>query len=382
MQLTHTFLVVAGMVLSFMTFEVNAVPPIARLWARQAVVLNDSGVVAPNNGTDACSLQPVKDYNMNLHVASLFIILSTSLLGVFGPMVLHHFRVDDRSTIRDTILMIGKFFGTGIILATAFVHMLPDAFGQFANPCLGGIWSQYGPWAGCFCMISAFLIQAIEFAAITNAENMIEKRRNNSGHSTPTKAEGPLYENPNGHSHHHHGDEDGHFHTAGMLESEDAFKDIGTLILELGITLHSVIIGITLSTTDGPEFISLFVALVFHQFFEGIALGTRINELKHSRILHSFIMGLIYGLMTPLGIALGLAIRSTYNANSSTAIVTVGILDSMSAGILLYNAFVELMSMEMNHNLTFRRKSLATKIFCFLCMYLGALAMALVGVWT
>lgn len=84
---------------------------------------------------------------------------------------------------------------------------------------------------------------------------------------------------------------------------------------------------------------------------------------------------------TPSGIAIGLGIRSSYNPNSTTAVVTVGILDSFSAGVLLYNAFVDLIAMEMNHNPSFRRKNLFTKVWCFLSLYIGAFAMALVGLW-
>lgn len=84
---------------------------------------------------------------------------------------------------------------------------------------------------------------------------------------------------------------------------------------------------------------------------------------------------------TPSGIAIGLGIRSSYNPNSTTAVVTVGILDSFSAGVLLYNAFVDLIAMEMNHNPSFRRKSLLAKVWCFLSLYIGAFAMALVGHW-
>jgi hypothetical protein len=40
--------------------------------------------------------------------------------------------------------------------------------------------------------------------------------------------------------------------------------------------------------------------------------------------------------MTPLGIAIGLGVRETYNGNGATANIVSGILDATSAGILLY----------------------------------------------
>ena len=39
--------------------------------------------------------------------------------------------------------------------------------------------------------------------------------------------------------------------------------------------------------------------------------------------------------------AAGLGVRTTYNANSNTANIVSGVLDSFSAGILLYTGLVE-----------------------------------------
>lgn len=45
-------------------------------------------------------------------------------------------------------------------------------------------------------------------------------------------------------------------------------------VLELGIVVHSVIIGISLGASDSPSTIRpLVAALSFHQFFEGMGLG-------------------------------------------------------------------------------------------------------------
>jgi hypothetical protein len=43
----------------------------------------------------------------------------------------------------------------------------------------------------------------------------------------------------------------------------------------------------------------------------------------------------------PIGIAVGLAISSSYNSQSSTTLAVEGILDAISAGILLYTGLVE-----------------------------------------
>jgi zinc transporter 1/2/3 len=71
---------------------------------------------------------------------------------------------------------------------------------------------------------------------------------------------------------------------------------IGLLVLQLGIMIHSIVIGLTLAITTGADFsefdlldyltfanwsvsASLTTAVVFHQLFEGLSLGIRIAAL-------------------------------------------------------------------------------------------------------
>ena len=77
--------------------------------------------------------------------------------------------------------------------------------------------------------------------------------------------------------------------------------------------------------------------------FEGLGLGSRLAYLdvgeKYNWI--AIAGAVIYSLSTPLGVAIGLGIRSSYNPGSATASIVTGILDSISAGILVYTGLVE-----------------------------------------
>lgn len=112
-----------------------------------------------------------------------------------------------------------------------------------------------------------------------------------------------------------------------------------------------------------------------------MALGTRLNEINYNKWYKPAFMGLIYILMTPIGIAIGIGIHSTYNPNSFNAVLSAAILDSLSAGILLYNAYVSLMSAEISHNAAFHNSSTGRKVLCFISMYIGAGLMSLIGEW-
>jgi len=53
-------------------------------------------------------------------------------------------------------------------------------------------------------------------------------------------------------------------------------------VLELGIIVHSVIIGISLGASESPNTIRpLVAALTFHQFFEGMGLGSCISQVLY-----------------------------------------------------------------------------------------------------
>lgn len=122
---------------------------------------------------------------------------------------------------------------------------------------------------------------------------------------------------------------------------------IGVLILEFGIMFHSLFIGFNLAVA-GDEFYTLYIVIIFHQLFEGLALGSRLADNpfleEHKRIQYS--MGFAYGLTTPIAIGIGLGVQTVYSPNSQTALVVNGIFDSISAGILIYTGLVDLMGRE------------------------------------
>jgi len=70
----------------------------------------------------------------------------------------------------------------------------------------------------------------------------------------------------------------------------------------------------------------------------------------------------------------------TYNSGSFTANVVSGVLDAMSAGILIYTGLVELLTRDFLFNPT-RTKDNKHLSFMVLCVFLGAGLMALLGKW-
>lgn len=258
-----------------------------------------------------------------------------------------------------------KFFGSGVIIATAFIHLLASSFAELGDPCLSTFWDVEYPWSAAFSMIAVFSVFLIELFAMrfanvsfatTDPLGVEEKAM-----SVPVAAFSPQGPAVDFESHHHRQSPEPNSGmnkvTNGETDNEIALEAapgnekldarlVGFFILEFGVIFHSVIIGLTLSTT-GSDFNTLFVVIIFHQMFEGLGLGSRLAILpfkKGSKL--PWLLALAYAVVTPLGMAIGLGVRTTYDSASQTALLVSGTLDAISSGILLYTGLVELLAHE------------------------------------
>lgn len=68
-----------------------------------------------------------------------------------------------RNRRSNSIVFYSQHFGTGVLIATAFVHLLPTAFQSLTDPCLPYFFSQgYKPLPGFIAMFSAMVVVALE----------------------------------------------------------------------------------------------------------------------------------------------------------------------------------------------------------------------------
>jgi solute carrier family 39 (zinc transporter), member 1/2/3 len=106
--------------------------------------------------------------------------------------------------------------------------------------------------------------------------------------------------------------------------------DIHAQVLEMGIIVHSVVIGLGMGASQNVCTIRpLVTAMCFHQLFEGMGLGGCILQAEYNARMK-------VGLMTSFGIALGLALTKVYRENSPTVLIVVGLLNAASAGLLVF----------------------------------------------
>jgi zinc transporter 1/2/3 len=181
------------------------------------------------------------------------------------------------------------------------------------------------------------------------------------------------------------------------------------------------------------HYITLFIVVVFHQFFEGIALGSRIGDLpsktaasaspttaaagtaastavdrspassvtptvsppppssslpaaaageKRLSLPAKLLLGLPYALVTPIGMAIGIGVLQRFNGNDRSTIIAIGTLDALSAGILVWVGLVEMLAVDWLSARGELAHAAATKVVpAGVALVVGMALMSLLGKW-
>ncbi|KAJ4258785.1 high-affinity Zn(2+) transporter zrt1 [Fusarium torreyae] len=317
-----------------------------------------------------------REYKIGIRIGMLFVVLVASAIGVFGPILMSTF-TPVRSNI---VLIILKQFGTGVIISTAFVHLFTHASMMFGNECLGEL--LYEATTAAIVMAGLFISFLIEFLVQRTMRWQATKKAETEEMTISPKA---------------------------VEKAEMA----NITIMEMGIIFHSLLIGITLVVAGDSFFITLSIVIIFHQLFEGIALGTRIASLGYGltplAIAHShahmhshsstpppaaertgpstvplwkkLLLASGFALVTPIGMAIGIGVLNVFNGNNPSTLIAIGTLDALSAGILVWVGLVEMWAHDwmLGGELTDAGPVTTTlAMFGLLC---GMVLMSLLGKW-
>ncbi|XP_047938811.1 zinc transporter 8-like [Salvia hispanica] len=308
-----------------------------------------------------------KTLALKYKLAALASILAAGAAGVCLPVLAKW--VPALSPERSLFFVV-KAFAAGVILSTGFIHVLPDAFESLTSPCIPEHpWGDF-PFTGFVAMLAAIGTLMVDTYATSYY-----------GRRSRVKSEGGDEERAVGaHTHAVHGHAHGPVSVnAGSGDTELLRHRVISQVLELGIIVHSVIIGIALGASESPKTIKpLIAALTFHQFFEGIGLGGCIAQAKFDARAVA-IMAIFFSLTTPVGIAIGIGITNIYSETSPTALIVEGVFNSASAGILIYMALVDLLSADfMSPKLQNNGK---LQLGANLSLLIGAGCMSLLAKW-
>ncbi|KAL4863353.1 hypothetical protein BDV12DRAFT_29599 [Aspergillus spectabilis] len=323
------------------------------------------------------------DGRMGARISAIFVIFIVSTVVTFFPVLAK--RVP-RLHIPLYVYLFARYFGAGVIVATAFIHLLDPAYDEIGGAsCVGmtGHWADYA-WCPAIVLASVMSIFLLDFGAERYVEVKYGVCREDPERFLTSTAnnEEAIASHAPAHSQDKKTDDTLEAQSIDSSWIERSFKQqiAAFLILEFGVIFHSVIIGLNLGVT-GEEFPTLYPVLVFHQSFEGLGIGARMSAIPFRKgSWLPWVLCLLYGLTTPISIAIGLGVRTTYNSGSYTANVVSGILDAISAGILIYTGLVELLARDFifDPHRTQDSKRLA---FMVISMLWGAGIMALLGKW-
>ncbi|KAI0973648.1 hypothetical protein F4678DRAFT_486826 [Xylaria arbuscula] len=294
-----------------------------------------------------------REYNIPLRIGLVFAMLATSFFGVALPIFLKP-SLPARFQGCFTLL---KQFGTGVVISTALIHLFSEASELFGNKCLGDLGFDATPAAimlgGLFI---AFLIEYITHRVARKYYNR-----------TPN--------------------------------ADDA---INVMVLESGIIFHSLLVGLTLVVAEDTAFMPLFVAIVFHQVFEGIALGSRIATAgctitdsekmmqdvgsdganwKPLSMARKLAMAAAFAFVTPVGMAIGIGVLHSFNDNDPTTVIAIGTLNALSAGILLWVGMIEMWAADWMFEGEFESANAKTTALGAIGLIAGMALMGLLGKW-
>lgn len=130
-------------------------------------------------------------------------------------------------------------------------------------------------------------------------------------------------------------------------------------------------------------FLTLFAVIIFHQMFEGIALGTCIAGLPagQATFLEKVIMAGAFTLITPIGMAIGIGVLDRFNGNDPSTLIAIGTLDAVSAGILAWVGIVEMLAKDWMHG-PLLSSSVPRALIAMCALLAGMILMSLLGKWT
>eukprot|EP00960_Hanusia_phi_P064819 765924-Hanusia_phi.AAC.4 len=261
----------------------------------------------------------MQDPLFSLKIVAIFTVLATSIVGVLLPIL--RWRSEGPQTMAEPSFwfFILRAFAAGVMLALAFVHIISDAFAV-----MGGLTGNF-PIASVLVMVGVMLMMVVERASLDFGTRCF-------GGSTSDAPMLCCHSDVHQHSHgclrHGHQPNDcqrpqdvyviqhlalppvvhraltqeelnasavqgpaKHANLPGVSCDREGAKGgevdakprVMLGMLELGVVVHSLIIGMDLGvkTQQANAVVGLIIALCFHQFFEGLGLGSCIAYVRN-----------------------------------------------------------------------------------------------------
>ena len=151
-----------------MTQEQNTFKKIkaTRLNSLRVVRMDENTAGAPQVETELDADADDSPYNLSLQIGGIFIIIATSFLGMMLAFVFEKLQKKNsgKGSTLETVLMYCiqclRGIGVGVIISTALIHLIGEAYESFDDAGLSEIYDQ---WPMVFAMTGMFLMAMLEF---------------------------------------------------------------------------------------------------------------------------------------------------------------------------------------------------------------------------
>ncbi|XP_010521963.1 PREDICTED: zinc transporter 6, chloroplastic [Tarenaya hassleriana] len=309
----------------------------------------------------------------HMKLISIFVIFATSAVGISSPVLLA--RYFQGKPLYDKAVLVIKCFAAGVILSTSLVHVLPDAYDSLADCHVASRhpWRDF-PFSGLVTLIGALTALLVDLTASEHVGHggggsKVEYLPVGGKEMTDGKSGADL-----------------EFSESSEEEMVKMKQRLVSQVLEIGIIFHSVIIGMTMGMSQNQCTIRpLIAALSFHQIFEGMGLGGCIAQAGFGAGTVSY-MCMMFSATTPAGILVGMVVfwATGYDDRNPNALIMEGLLGSLSSGILIYMALVDLIALDFFHNKMMTADTVSgsrLKKLCFMALVLGSASMSLLALW-
>ncbi|KAL8749879.1 MAG: hypothetical protein Q9184_006632, partial [Pyrenodesmia sp. 2 TL-2023] len=138
---------------------------VARQVAPSAIITSAATSAAAGTPELSCEGGNEFDGRLGVRISAIFVILVGSLFGAAFPV----YAARHRGTgVPSWAFFVAKYFGSGIIIATAFIHLLAPANDALLNPCLTGPIAEY-PWVEGIALMTIFVLFFTELMAMRYA---------------------------------------------------------------------------------------------------------------------------------------------------------------------------------------------------------------------
>ncbi|XP_015247151.1 PREDICTED: zinc transporter ZIP1 [Cyprinodon variegatus] len=303
-----------------------------------------SSVLLPDGREpSALRVNPAEVPALEIKLGALVVLLSVTLLFGFAPLCIirgggGRCSVDPDS--RRRLLSWISCFSGGVFLATCLLDLLPDYLQSIGEAFTSaGIKLQF-PLPEFIVAMGFFLVLVLEQIVLAfkdQSSSHLEERRALMADSSIQTGDGSA------HRHRGSSETDGHLTWVhGDLGSQSALR---AFILVFSLSLHSVFEGLAVGLLEeSEEVLEICLALLIHKSIISFSLSAALTQ---GRLRRSVVTGclLLFAIMSPLGIALGIGLTETKSSPQHQ--MARSTLEGLAAGTFFYITFMEILPHEL-----------------------------------